>query len=461
MPNLLRNIMLILARIPIILFYVFLYFKKITIMNIKYLLFIKSLDNKLIDFLAILYSLESAGIHIDKLLRDLGLGKILLGDAYKRLGEQYIVFESATGSMVSALRQLSKAIYRSRLSKILNEYIDVFISSGDTRGYIKSALDTEISLLKDKLNNNFILIDNIYESYLIILLSSILLVFIPGISKYIVLLPLFIGISGIIAYIIASIIVENLYLNESVYLFILTIFLLILLAFLSFIQNIIYYIIVLVLIAIVSILANIYYKNYKMIDDVAVMLLEDLYTEATKGFTIEAGISRLSSRSRYSVILEPINRLMDIGLELKDAVSFHRFPPLASMIMKSIVIPLRYTGEHARYLASIMTSVHSILWARRAVLERTRIYIGYAFTLPIVSYIVMYGFLDMFPGSRGSGLLVNTILLASISAALVAGRLRRGCGLCDIKIVLAMALLNVLLYFIPLLLRGALGVPRA
>ncbi len=415
---------------------------------IEHITYLRGLDNGYMDFITLLSSMENAGIHVDKLLRELGRGNIYINNSYTLLGKQYVVFEELTGSVPSAITRLARTVEGSRVARLLTGYVDSITTSGDTRSYIDTVLREEHSRLQGALQNSLTLIDNMYESFLIVLLAAILFTLMPGIGRVTAVLPLIISVAGAAAYMVAGFVTSKICLGEPLFSGAVVYSLLLILALAAMAMPfMLFMLLALVATLPLSIMHAVYYRAVSRIDSTAINMLEELYSEASKGFDIESSIAKLVSMGKYLSILGPINRLAEIGVGLREAVENISYPPLATRIIRSIVLPIGYISVHDRYLASVLSATRLMLEARRSVVERTRLYIGYAFSLPLVSYIVLRS-LPMGTHCPLDGVF-SSIMIASIAAALVANRLRKGCGLCDVKIIASSLAINIILYLIP------------
>ncbi len=408
-------------------------------------------DKNLVQLLSLLYGFESIGMHFNDLLHAIASGDVEVSGVYKRVAREYVVLEKIYGEPISSLSKLSRLYSGTRFSRFLQGYVDILATTGDTLSYVENCIDSELEILYNKSLSLVGLIENFYESYLIILLSIIVLSGLPVASfihsgVYSILL-----LCSLVGYTIAVYVSRSLYYSESSFSLILSYIYITASCILPLYMGVSSTIAFLIIYCIVAVLySRLYYSWRISVEDRLVDFLEDLYSETRQGFSVDKAIIRLSGRDRgYSVLVSGLSKLLSLGLNGSMVASRIDTSPLVVESMRMLLTPLEYSSEHYRHVGYTTRLIRRIYSVRERVLSRARILYIYTLILPVTIYSIVYGLKAMSTAlaSINPYDIPGYIVAASVPAWVIACKSTTGYSMYSWKNLLIL-LENVLLYTI-------------
>lgn len=415
-------------------------------------LYLKNIDNNLIELLSLLTSFESMGLHIQDLFKSINNGDIEISNPYKSVAKEYSIIEKIYGDPLVSLNYLWRRYRGTRLSKFLQGYIDILRTTGDTLGYVESFLQSELINLSNKLSSLLNVIENFFESYLIIILSIILLSGLPGIKVPYAFIYLVILGANIITYIISVGISKLMFFDEPLYFEVLsTLFMIIVTILPSILSVIDTLVVILVAMALMIVYSKISTSYRIVIENRLSDLIEDMYSEAQHGFTIENIFGRIKTTSiELNEFSKRIHKLLSLGYRGSYISSLLDISRLVKEVMKLVLIPIEYSREHHRHLGYIALFLRKINELRQTISSKAKILHIYTLLLPITVYILSYGLQSInsnYGVTPANEVLIKYVIASSIPAWIVASKITSGYSLSSYK-NLIIVLENILLYII-------------
>jgi len=383
------------------------------------------LESEFLDFLSLLVTLEASGLRIDEVFLEASQNKLLLPSSYIELARKYAVLSKLSPDPYTCLRTLAKTIPSTKVARFLEGYSEVLISTNDTLTYVETHLHEEIRALQTRIDNYASILDTLFESYLIVLLSVVVYAAMPLIQLPPTVFSVLIATISLTALILAFKLSElSMYYNGWVF----TVPTL-LLAALTPIAVVVYpqtmYVHGALIIAI-GVFLWLMFRGMLAMEREVELLLEDLYASARQGLPMDYAIIRVGGSYGF-----PVNRLLDLlklGLKPTDILSSFNLPPLPKRVIGLILAPIEYTKGSPRYIGYVLNVVESVKSLRRVLRERGRVYFVYIIMLIVVVIALSRLIKSMgFNSAVGASDLVKGVLYASVfESAIVASTICTG-----------------------------------
>ncbi len=410
------------------------------------------IDGELLEFLTLLINFESIGLHINDLFRMIASGEIGSTPHILYAARKYLSLERLYSDHVRALSRLSRIYSGTRFSKFLEGYVGILLTTGDTLAYTEAALNEELSRLETSIGGLVGFIENFYESYLIILLTVIVVSCLPGAPRIDPLIYFLLLCINSIAYLLSGYVTGKLYRYEPRTVSMITYLNILAASTLPLLlppHILLPMILVFQLASIIISRMSIEWR--RALEDSLYELTEDLYSETRHGFTVDRALERLSDKNvGYRGIAYEISRLLKTGLKGDRVASAIDTSPLIARVLKMILSPIEYSSDHSRhvgYTVRFLRRLHSI---RGRLSLKTRTLYLYTLVLPVTAYAIAYGLLSMASTTllriNPSGI-IGYVISSSIPAWIIACRIGDGYGVYGWKNILV-TLENIVLYML-------------
>ncbi len=397
-------------------------------------MFYKRIDQKFIQILSLLYGFESIGLHLNDLFNVVSREEVEVDHVYRVIARDYMVLERIYGEPLSALNQLSRRYRGTRFSKFLSGYLDILSTTGDTLSYVENCVEEELNILYNKSLSLISIIENFYESYLIILMSIMVLSGLPMLGVFTGIVHAVLLICGLIGYSVATYISKNLYYNESIAVVGLSYFYIVIACISPLVMSVFNSLALLTLFMVVSIALSRAFHSWKLsIEDCLVDFIEDLYSETRHGFSVDRAIIRLSLKENtlYKPLVDGLSRLLSLGLTGSIVASKVDTSPLVQESMKLLLTPIEYSSEHERHVGYTAKFVRRLFSIRYNITSRSRVLYIYTLILPATVYAIVYGLKaissPMLPVNPYP--IPGYIVSASIPAWIIASKTTNGYGM--------------------------------
>ncbi len=358
------------------------------------LYFIRILDNRFIEFLSLLVNFESVGLHIGDLFALASRGELILPKPYDVVAKKYAAIEKLYGDQIRALSYVQKLTRGSRFSRFIEGYIGILETTGDTLGFTEVVLTDELGRLESSIEGTIGFIENFYESYLIILLTVIVLTILPGASTISPIVYAALLIINTSAYILAITAASRLFYYDHL---VSTGFTASLIAFFTLSPLVFPYIAVLtlgfILTSVFIVLTRIVMGWRIRVEEHIYELTEDLYSETRHGFPLDTALKKLSSREEavYRGLASSIYKYLSLGLRGDTIASHIDTSPLVSRVFRLLLTPMEYSSDHSRHVGYTAKFLRRLYGMRGNVAGRARILYLYTLILPLTAYILGYG----------------------------------------------------------------------
>lgn len=418
---------------------------------LKKTMYVRNIDRYFLDFLLLLISVETVGLRLTDLFLRIAKGEMDAPQVYVDIARTYYNIEQLYGGNThKALNTFLKILPRSKLKRFIEGYLGILETTGNTVNYTESYVSAELDRLEASLNGLVNIIENFYEAYLVILLSIIVISSLPVATYLQLLIYLIMFLIGIVGYVIAGIISKKIYLEEP-FMFTVLVFAILSLVTFLLISDMFSTSIALSIVAIISgyILWRKYSEPRNNIEEHVYELTEDLYMEASQGFSIDTALMNLSGRvGEYSWIAQELSKLLRLGICGNDVLRILNLTSLLKKIMNMLLSPIEVSANTTKHIGYVLKFYRRIRSIRSNISDRIKTLYTYAFLLPPTMYSIAYGlkymsiqsFLPIDPY-----MIPGYVFLASLSASFTANRIVKGSGVSDLKI-LVILLENILLY---------------
>lgn len=342
------------------------------------------LESEFLDFLSILLTLEASGLRLDNVLEEASKCKLILPNSFINIVKKYSVLSRLNPDPYTCIRVLSREIPSTRVSGFFRGYSEVLISSNDTLSYVESFIKEELKSIESRIASYVSILDSIYEAFLIILLGVVVYSIIPVVY----INPIFFSIVLSIASITALLIVFKLSSLTMFHYSGLTYYSIVFLTLVNSIAIVFPFIIIhlYVLTMFLSILLYFLTRDFLSIENNVVVMLEDLYSSVRQGFPIDSAVLRISSK--YGFPIDFLSNLIKLGFRVKSIVRVFKIPLFTLRVFNLILAPIEYSYGFPRYLGYVMNIVDNIRSLRRILFERSKLYYMYVFILFFVTIIV-------------------------------------------------------------------------
>ncbi len=383
------------------------------------------LENEFIDFLSIILTLEASGLRIDNVFEDAVKNRVYLPRSYLELARQYSLLSKINPDPYTCIRRLSATIPSGRVRSFFKGYSEVLISSNDTLSYVESFLKEEFNGLRSRINSYASLLDNLFESYLIILLGIMVYSILPFIPLSLLHIMFILSIISISAYYV-SLKLSSLALYGFNYVIVYTT------AFLLFFSPIIIGLYIdmiwlhMVIVLISGFLLWIYTRSVIGLEDRFIVLLEDIYSNVRQGYPLDHALILTGFRSGEPV--RTVSDLLRLGFKPYKVLRALKLPPLPSKILGLVLAPIEYSKGFGGYIGYILRIVDNIRGLRRVLVERGRIYMLYIIILVGVAIAVSHMFSGI--GFIGKGFnkeyVIGITYISVYESLVLAGIISRG-----------------------------------
>lgn len=403
------------------------------------------LDKHYLEFITLLLIMESSGIRLYEVFKEAVKGNLTLPNGYNELAKKYELFSKISPDPYVCIRKLAENTPSEKVSQFLKAYSEVLISTGDTRSLVESSIKEEFQGLKTRVNDYASLLDNLYESYLIVLLGVLVYAMLPLAKFPPQLLGLLISGISVTSYLIAIKLLSMADYYAGIIVLIPTGFLVAMTPLVVF--NHVAIIIHCVLTLILGLILNQLVGYVYVLESKFFTLLEDLYSEARQGIPLDTALIKIGNR--YG---DPINRISDLlklGFKPKNILSVVRLPPLSYRILDLILSPILYSRGSPGYLGHVLGVIDSITGLRRILREKSRIYYLYALVLILVILFVSRIFVgNVFAGLNSiDELFIDYIIYVSgFESILIASIIGEGYWFRSLKFYLMLTLLLAIVF---------------
>jgi len=365
------------------------------------------LMHEFLDFLSITLTLEASGLRLDNVFEEAFRGNLYLPPSYLDLAKQYIFLSKISPDPYTCIRKLAERVSYDKLRAFLNGYSEVLISSNDTLSYVTSFLDEEFRGLRARVENYASMLDNLFESFLILLLGVLIYMIMPFTKLPAPLFVLAISMISSVSYIIALKLAGlALYYSDKL----ITVSTGLLITVSPFILAYSPLLIPIHLIAtlFIGFILDIYTRNILLLEEDSIILLEEIYSETRRGIPLDNAFIKAGSRGYRSI--KHIVELLKLGFKPSDILGVSKLPPLSSRIIGLILAPVEYSRGVGGYLGYILHIVDGVRGLRRVLIEKSRIYNIYVAILLVVIVVFTRLFRNMSLGG-----VVDSTMLLSIS----------------------------------------------
>lgn len=381
------------------------------------------LESEFLDFLSIVLIMEASGLRLDVVFEEGSKGNILLPKSFSEIARKYVLLSKINPDPYTCIRLLSKKVSSDRVSRFFEGYSEVLITTNDTLSYVESFIREEIRGLHAKIENYAMILDTIYESYLIILLGILTYFMLPFTPISPVIFGFLLSIFSLSAFIMIYKLSDlTMYSNGTIYVFptLLLVFSTPLII-LVYPDMIIFHLFLTVLL---GILLCYLFRNMLLLEDKIVFLLEDLYAGVRHGLSIDHALILVGEKYGF-----PINKLSDLlklGIKSYEITKSLKLPPLPKRVIDLILAPMEYTSGVPRYFGYVLNIVESVRGLRKALAVRGRIYFIYVLVL-LATVVVMYNLMKRFSvGVIDPGLVKGLTYTCVFESVLMASIISRG-----------------------------------
>ncbi len=404
------------------------------------------LENEFLDFLSLLITLESSGLRLDNVFEEASRNRLVIPSSYARLAREYTLLSRVNPDPYTCLRMLSRRIPSQRIASFIRGYSEVLISSNDTLSYVESFLKEEFNGLKSRIEHYSIMLDNLFESYMVVLLGLLVYSLLPLTP----IPPLLIGfllmmITGFAFYIVYRL--SSLAMFHNSYLVLIPTLILVfttpLLLVLPYQFIVLHLLVTIIIGSILYIVTN----GFLSVEESTFNLLEELYASVRQGLPMDHAMIRMGSRHGYPV--DMIVEMLRLGFKPIEIVRVLRLPPLSKRIVGLVLAPIEYSRGFPGYLGYILGVVDGIRGLRRVLSERGRIYYVYVLLIMVVVYVMVRIFnnLGMLEGFD-TGFVKNLSYVSIFESLIIASIISRGYWFRSIATYLLLVAMVFTIYYV-------------